>query len=389
MKTLTEKIMSRPVGKGIEPSSSRLRIRETVFEDYHQIVALQTRNNLRTRAYEEWRALWTGNPVYKEWRGQWPIGWVLEAENGQVVGSIGNIPVSYRFRGRELRAATSCSWVVDELYRGYSMPVMACLMRQKHIDLFVCTTVSPSSEPGYRTGFKFSRVPVGAWNKSAFWITYYRGFSEAALAKKSVLVRRAMGFPMSAALFCWDRLRDGRLRISGSTPEIELCDGFDGRFDEFWDELKRQKRDSLLAVRDRATLAWHFGHALNHRNIWILAISKGSRMVAYAIFDRPDNPAGGLKRIRLVDFQALRGHEKELGGALRWMLQKSREEGIHFLENAGCWLERLGLPSIRAPYQRRLGSWMYYYRANDENLSETLTDGRVWAPSSFDGDATL
>ena len=97
----------------------------------------------------------------------------------------------------------------------------------------------------------------------------------------------------------------------------------------------------------------------------------------------------GLKRVRFVDFQALNGYEKELGSALCWVLRKCREEGIHVVENAGCCLNLQRLPQIPAPYQRTLGCWMYYYKAAEKNLSDALLNPAVWAPSSFDGDASL
>ena len=126
-------------------------------------------------------------------------------------------------------------------------------------------------------------------------------------------VSPVLNYPVSTALFCWDKFRDSTPRTTGSTSEIRLCSEFDGRFDDFWEELKFQKNNALLAVRTRDTLEWHFRNSLSRRSIWILTTSKGSRLVAYAIFDRPDNLALGLKRVRLVDFQALNGSEKELG----------------------------------------------------------------------------
>jgi hypothetical protein len=386
MKIFMEKAGSPPAARAIELSRGSLTVRTATFEDYDQIAALQIRNDLPARAYEDWLTLWTGNPVYQQAGGQWPIGWVLETRGGDIVGSIGNIPLAYQLRGRELLAATSCAWVVDASYRSYSMLIMSCLMRQKDIDLFICTTVSSVSESSYRTAFQFSRVPVGTWDKSAFWITNHRGFSQSALTMKSIPLAKLMSDPVSAALFCWDGFRDSGLRVNSASSEIELCPDFDNRFDEFWEELKHQKDDALLAARARDTLAWHFRYSLMRQNVWILAASKGSRLIAYAIFDRPDNLAIGLKRIRLVDFQALNGGEKELGSALCWMLDKCREEGIHVLEISGCWLDRTKLPQIPAPYHRNLSSWIYYYRAIDKNLSEPLADPKVWAPSSFDGD---
>jgi len=202
-------------------------------------------------------------------------------------------------------------------------------------------------------------------------------------------VSPVLNYPVSTALFCWDKFRDSTPRATGSTSEIRLCSEFNGRFDDFWEELKFQKNNALLAVRTRDTPEWHFRNSLSRRSIWILTASKGSRLVAYAIFDRPDNLALGLKRVRLVDFQALNGSEKELGAVLGFLLRKGLEEGIHVLETAGCWLDRPGFPRISAPHKRTLSSWMYYYRAIDKSLSQALADADAWTPSFFDGDASL
>src|SRR5882672_3508945 len=110
MKIVAEKTASPPAVRAATLSQSSLRIREASAEDYGQIAELQKRNGLRARSYEDWLAIWTANPVYKQRGGAWPIGWVLETERGEIVGSIGNIPLAYQLKGRELLAASSCSW---------------------------------------------------------------------------------------------------------------------------------------------------------------------------------------------------------------------------------------------------------------------------------------
>ena len=369
------------------PAAS-LNIREASFDDYPAINALQTRNGLTTRSQEDWTALWKDNPVFERVRGAWPIGWVLETEDRKIVGSIGNIPLAYYYKGRELRAATASSWVVDARYRGYSMLILDRLARQSGVDLTLSTTVSPSAEPAFKV-FHWSKPPVGSWSKSAFWITGYRGFGASLLNMKSVPLAKVISYPVSAALFCWDWLKPDGGRSNGLDSSLEEAHGFDSRFDEFWEDLQIQNRDVLLAERSRRVLSWHFRYSLARDSVWILTMSKGSRLAAYAIFDRQDNIAYGLKRVRLVDFQALRGYERALPSALCWMLHKCRDEGIHIVENVGCWLNQAGLPNVPAPYNRTLPSWMFYYNSGDKILSDTLQSPEIWAPSSFDGDASL
>jgi hypothetical protein len=50
---------------------------------------------------------------------------------------------------------------------------------------------------------------------------------------------------------------------------------------------------------------------MRQRRVWILTACKGSRLVAYAVFDRQDNIASGLKRVRFVDFSGPEGPRKK------------------------------------------------------------------------------
>jgi hypothetical protein len=125
------------------------------------------------------------------------------------------------------------------------------------------------------------------------------------------------------------------------------------------------------------------------RNAWIVTACSGSRLIAYAICDRHDRPAYGLKRVRLVDYQWLDGSEEAFRSVLSFILRKCRSEGVHVFENPGCWLARKSLPESVAPYGRSLASWTHYYKANDKALGAALQDPSAWAPSYYDGDASL
>jgi hypothetical protein len=367
------------------------RVRSACFEDYEQVAALQIRNGFGPKSQDEWLALWQENPVYRQFRDQWPIGWVLEAaESDRIVGWLGNIPSAYQFKGRRLCAATPNSWVVDASYRGYGMLIMSRFLLQRNVDLFVCSNVSPASEPISRhRHFGFSRVPVGTWDQSSFWITDHPGLTRIVLKMKSVPWSGALAYPIAAALACRDRWKDGWERDCLSIIAMEECREFDNCFDAFWDELQSQNERVLLAVRTRETLTWHFRGALSQEKVCILKAYRGSRLAAYAIFDRQDSPSIGLRRVRLVDFQAHRGAEDAIFSVLSWMLQKCREDGTHMLEVSGAWLNRPGLPRIVAPFHRTMPSWCFYYKSTDPKVSAQLTDQKAWAPSAFDGDASL
>src|SRR5438094_10344954 len=87
----------------------KLKLRAASFKDYQQIALLESRyglGTLRSKSYERWVHLWQGNPPYRELQAGWSIGWVLEDGNGQIVGSMANIPLLYELQGRRIVAAS-------------------------------------------------------------------------------------------------------------------------------------------------------------------------------------------------------------------------------------------------------------------------------------------
>jgi len=362
------------------PESGRCRLREARFDDYENIASLQRRNGLTPRSFAAWTALWEGNPAY---RPGTPLGWVVETGAGEVGGYIGNLPLEYHWESRAIRAITPYSWAADPAFRGYSLALLDRFVRQPAVDLIVCATANAAAGQVYRA-FHFDPVPSGRWDRSGFWITGYRGFSRSALRAAGAPFSRGLAYPAAAALYALDQIRGAlRARQSG---EPELCSRFDSRFDRFWNELRNENRSRLLAVRTREALEWHFGPALESGDAWIVTASRGERLVAYAILDRHDHPGLDLKRIRFVDFQALHGFDSVLEGAVDRLVAYFRRKGAHVLENTGCWLNQRG---AAAPYSRAMKSWAFYYKARDPELARRLRDPRVWAPSSFDGDASI
>ena len=375
--------------RSVEPRKRPRRgpkLREASFKDYDQIARLESRYGLTAaKSHEEWSHLWLGNPLYRELQAGWSIGWVLEDDNNQIVASMGNIPRLYEFDGRRVVATTGRGWVAEPEYRSASLLLLDHVINQRHVDLYVNNTVNPVSTAPV-SFFQCSRVPVGLWDESAFWITNYRGFFERFLARKQYPLAKPLSYPLSAAVFLRDRLT--KQAVDSGSVEVETCSAFDDRFDDFWADLRRCSPHLLLAVRTREVLEWHYKYSLLKNRIWIVTVADGSRIVAYAIFDKKEYP-GGFKQARLVDFQSLDGGTTLLSALLSWALRKCRHEGVHTLVNIGRWLEKGEWLESIAPYRRRLPSWVYFYRANSPALAESLRDRRAWAPSLFDGDANL
>ena len=362
------------------------KLREASYEDYEQIAALESRYGLSAGSAEHWRNIWLTNPECRDLQRSWTIGWVIEDENGQIVASIGNVPLSYELAGKKILAVSGRSWAADPPYRSKALSLLDHVINQSKVDLYLNNTVSHSSANAV-TAFECSRVPAGVWDKCAFWITNHYGFFERLLAVKTKGLAKVLSYPLSAAASLTDRLTTKGLH-SGDV-EVKPVTAFDDRFDDFWADLKKMNPRLLLAVRTREVLEWRFRFALLENRLWIATVVDNTRLAAYAIFDRRDDNTSGLTRMRLVDFQSLEGSVALLEPLLCWSLRKCRSEGIHILEIVGRWLEKEEFVETVAPHWRKLEAWRFFYRANNPSLAMTLRDPRTWAPSLFDGDAAL
>lgn len=375
-----------PAGRPASRTRLAADVRELRFEDYDELQRLHPRNGLPVRSPEEWRQTWIGNPAYEARREHWPIGWVLTGTDGAIVGAIGNLPVEYRLGGQPLLAAASSSWVVDPGFRGHSLRLLVEFMRQR-VDFVLSTTVTPQSEAALRA-LGWRKAPVGRWDRSEFWITNRTGFAHAALRRHSGPVRRWMAYPILAVLSCLDALGAGGGR-RGLGERFETGQAFDERWDGLWERLQEEKRDVLLAVRSRASLAWHFRRALARGELTVVSSPGRHGLDAYAVFDRQDQPSCGLKRLRLVDWQAVEGGEGNLPAMLGWMLHRCREERIDVLEVSGGWLPPLLGASLGPRFARWMPAWSYYYRTTPPQAGAHFSDPAVWAPSSYDGDTSI
>jgi hypothetical protein len=365
-------------------STHRVKLREAHFEDYQAIAALEGSHELVSKPLNDWRRLWSGNPCYEELGPRWPIGWVLQ-DGERIVGCSCNIPLRYVFRGKKLVVASGRGWVVDDAYRGYAALLGDEYFNQENVDLFLNNTVNGKAA-GLITALGSMRVPAGDWSEAAFAITEHRGFAESALRIKQIPQPRLLSYPVGLALSLKDRLTGNSL--PKADIDVALQHDFDQRFDTFWENLSHRSND-LLAVRSREVLRWHFGAVLDTDGLWVLTAARGGNIDAYAVFQRRDEPQYGLKRIRMVDFQACDRHDQYCAALVQRAFDECRAQGIHVLEHVGCNLAKTNVFDRFAPYRRKLAGWSFFYLTNDEELARQLADPEAWAPSSYDGDASL
>lgn len=380
---MTDETLDRPQKTMAGP----INLREATFDDYDQIIALESSQNLRVRSREEWSRLWLDNPLYKQLGSKWPIGWVLEDQDGRIVGTAGNLPLPYVFQGRKLIVATGRGWAVEERYRGVALMLLDTYFNQPNVDLFLNTTVNALAAEAFGV-FGSCPVPAGDWTGASYWVTSYPGFAKTALSVKKLPLPQILCYPAAACLYLKDLVASKRLPAAPRNIGVQLAHRFDDRFDGFWEKLSG-KRALLMGVRSRDALEWHFGPSLQRGDAWLFTVPNGNSLAAYAVFQRRDEPRTGLKRMRLIDFQALNQDSECLHAILAEALRIARQSGIHILEKVGLKVEGTAIVDEYAPYRRKLAAWPFFFNSPDAELQQSLQSPTAWQPSSFDGDASL
>jgi hypothetical protein len=381
LETLPEVDGQPRIGNALRPT----KFRPAVFADHAQIARLEARHGLVAKSYEAWSHLWLGNPIYRMLREDWSIGWVLEDEDGLVVGAMANIPLAYELDGRTILAASGHNWVAEPPYRSAALLLLDHVVNQPGVELYVNNTVSAASAAAV-AAFDCAPVPVGRWDRAGVWHTHRPRYYEARLKDYHLPLAKPLGWLLAAPASLKDRLRTPPLREGD--VEVRACTEFDERFDEFWTQSRARQAHRLLAVRTRETLQWHYHHARLEGRLWTAAVVDRGDLVAYATFVRDERPVWGT-RVRLADFQSLDGSPDLLPALLSWGLRRSRAEGIYELEVVGRWLGDGEALETAAPHPRQLPTWKFVYRANTPTLMARLRNPEAWAPSLYDGDASL
>jgi hypothetical protein len=379
--------VTKPTGVNV-PGAHPARVRLATAHDLPGLAPLMEAHGFRRPTQEWWDHLWSNNPAYDR---DWPPGWVIEAAEGRIVGFLGNIPLKYFLRGRQLRVAASSTWVVDKDFRSHSLYLVSKFIGQRGPDLLLNTTANANASQVF-SAMRINKVPLPHYDIALFWVTSPWGFARSVLRKKLMDIRKKLigvssvtrrSMPLASPLT--PRNLSGALPADCGVREYRT---FDGSFDRLWATI--QEGPFLVRARDSVTLNWHFRSQLEQGGAWAFGIEplRGT-LQSYAILVRQDIHHVGLTRVQLVDFQTTRADFADVAPLLRHARKRAADEGVHMVEAVGFHPRlRAALEDLR-PWRRRLSSWLFFYKTVDSELDADLKNLAVWNPSFFDGDGSL
>jgi hypothetical protein len=315
-----------------------------------------------------------------------PIGWVLENDGGTIVGTFSNIPIAYTYRQTPLVAAVASAWACDEAWRPSSMELICRFFAQKNVDFFLDTTANDVAAKIMKA-FGARQVSAAACDEVLFWITNYNGAVASLLRRKAIpaagLVSPVAGTALR--LVDWWKNRGRPCPVSG---RVNILDDFDERFDGFWNAIQSSS-EKLLAVRDRATLRWHFQFSLSRGTATLLALEDQGQLAGYAVLIRQDEPTSRLRRLRVADLQVLNNEPAHVETLLGQALKYAEKQRIHIVEVIGQEASKRSVLKRFSPRQRALPAWAYWCKSTNRNIRGELYEPPTWDASPYDGDASL
>jgi hypothetical protein len=354
------------------------RVRPAVFDDAESILRVRQANGLDNFNAATWRADRQAYPFAQEFRDI-PIGWVLETDQGEVVGTIGNVHLLYEMDGRRFRVGLATAWAVNAAHRGRALFLTTAFLKQKGLDLLLNGSANQAASK-VLSGLQIPRIPIPEYSSPCFWAANATAFARAALQRRDTPAAALLAWPAGMALRVRDVLRgSGRGKLSAPVRRIA---SFDDRFDGLWNRIAAGP-SRLRAVRTRAVLHWKFNAELADGRAAILTAEKGGELSGYIVLVRRPGFELGMSLYDVADFQSSGDDPMVYRDLLLGSVRLAREEGIDAVKLiTGTPAKRSPALSLR-PYSYQLPFWQLYYKASPE-LRSALATPDAWDFSLFD-----
>jgi hypothetical protein len=355
-----------------------LRIRPSTFEDAGAICRLNQRNGMGALDTTAWRECWEAYPFAAEFRDI-PIGWVLEIDEGSVVGNLDNVHMLYELGGKRVKGVVAAGWVVDPAYRSKSLQLMTTFFRQKGVDLWLNVSASPAAAQ-ILTALKIARIPIPDYGTPCFWAVRPRAFARAVLLRRSVPGATLLAWPAGLVLLARDIF--GRSGRGPLTSPVRRLREFDDRFDGLWGNSTQEMR--LRAVRTRAVLEWRFRTELRGGRAAIVVAERGAALLGYAILVRRAGSDLGMDLYDVADLQVAADDLSTVKDLLLGSIKVAGEDGADAVKfMTGAPMKRAPADALR-PYTYHLPVWQQYFKAASPELAAALSTPDAWDFSLFD-----
>jgi hypothetical protein len=369
-----------------------IKIRSVLSGDLENIALFLSKNH--GHIPEEWIKrfdMWyVKNPVGEL---DIPLGWVLESDDDEIKGFMGNIPVSFQVGESKSVAVASTSWVVVPEVRGIdSLKIYYAYYRQKNVRVLINTTPNEfACHLIERLGFHHIECPP----KNTFYLCAIRidpsaifSFCQKKVSNKYLLtiLKKLLhtrisnvGITIINTLFT-----PKSAKYLQDEYKSSVCDCCDPSFTALFEN--HRKPDVMTLWRDAETLNWlYFSDLVKDKRIVIQCNSRsGNALAGYVALDLIDSMSSpGKKSLILKDAFIPEINKNIVYSILSLCFEQAKryDVDIIYLWPLNKEMEKI-LKNVSL-FPVVMGS-VYYYKG--VNLDQDLINNLKFIPSLIDPD---
>lgn len=273
-----------------------------------------------TRSLDEWRWKFARNPLGK-------IMITVAEDNGAIAGHYATVPTRFQYLGETVHVAIPVDTFINPDFRGPMRGVLGALYQCQH-ELW-----------DHRFGFGFPNPAAYVVGKR---IMKYQDLGKMPVLARRLNLRQAvcrrvpwlprplLSLTRMASAFLFRLLISMRSTGLSQGVTTRIVDGFDERFDIFWERVKNDHK--IVGVRDRRYLSWRYDKP--GTDYQIIVAERGNEILGYAVTGARDENGARVGYIAdlicvdapsriiaaLVKAALLNLHARKVDFALCWML---------------------------------------------------------------------
>ncbi|WP_440952386.1 hypothetical protein [Methanococcoides sp. FTZ1] len=338
------------------------------------------------RRFDMW---WTNNP----WMDQAiPYGWVIEEDESEIVGFLGNIPVKYQIKGEDDIAVAATSLYVRPSVRGVtSIRLTLSFDRQEHFRLLLHTTPNEVAAKIY-SKFGASEMDVPFKNMEYWHIRDYGKmydlYVQTNLTSHSLRpLIEASVFPIKliSPFFRWftDKMS---FKLQPDHYKCSVATDCDDSFTELWE--KNRKENVTTLCRDAETLRWlYFSEAVADKRYVVRCVdTQNGELVGYLVFDIVLSEKD-IKTMQMKDAYVPHLDKKVIRSLIAFSVDLAKEHDVAGLlfwstdQNMADILNKLF--RIKRKHKK---IYMYNFVKEDDKLDRGGHVDHIFIPSPIDPD---
>ncbi len=372
-----------------------IKVRKAYMSDLHDIWIISKRYLIDCQgiSYENFKKLWIHryleNP-FKKPNGS--IGFVIESQDGQVVGFKGEIPLRLQFHEESFPVSAISSWVVDPEYRNYSLLLFKEFL-EKNKDCFIFATSSNmAASTVYRTIGEFDRNPEPEYEKRLMWWINPKKVLKHKMRQKNGFYKILTREPV-LNIFSWmikakKAVFRSEITLEDKRINVERILRFDRDIDSFMEENK--EKFGIFHYRNSQILNWrHMDIPVTKGKSYgfVYRDDKG-HIEGYLVVRHVPPPEGFPGYYLVTDIMYDPGREKVLNGLISASYIFAKNNGGSLFEISGYSQTIMNYLLRFNPTIKMRPNCTYWYKAPNRELA-TICKNENWWSSGIDGDLNL